>query len=99
MIFYIISGLLIFESLFLIYLVYRDAMNIYKKEKEIVIHREYEARLREEIWAGLGMIRDALETLGPVGVLKAAEHINPGKDGHIISESEELVNGIQKILL
>jgi hypothetical protein len=45
--------------------------------------------------AALGMIRDALEELGPVGCLRASEDVacNPVR-GHILDEATALVDGI-----
>lgn len=49
--------------------------------------------------AALRMIREALEELGPVGILQSEEHLacNPVGDNHAYAEAEELVRGIQRI--
>ena len=46
-----------------------------------------------EAWVALRMIRDAIETLGPVGVLPAGESLEPT----CLAEAEVLVAGIKKI--
>lgn len=60
---------------------------------------KYCSELREEVWAALNMIRETIESLGPVGVLNSSEYVactSSGK-GHIIDEAEELVQGIIKM--
>lgn len=56
-----------------------------------------EAALRDnlrEAWSGMTMIREAIETLGPVGALPASEHL----DGPtFMIEAEALVRGIMKL--
>lgn len=56
-------------------------------------------RNRNEAWLALGMVRGAIEVLGPVGVMASREHTacTPGEGGPFLSEAEELVKGIQKI--
>src|SRR5689334_15987480 len=47
-----------------------------------------------EAWAAMAMIREAIETLGPVGAVKASEHL----DGPtFMDEAEALVAGIRAI--
>lgn len=48
----------------------------------------------QEAWAALRMIREAVETLGPVGCIRAEEHLDGPTFMH---EAEELVRGIVKI--
>lgn len=47
-----------------------------------------------EAWVALAMIREAIELLGPVGALKASEHLDGPTFMH---EAEALVAGIQRI--
>lgn len=48
-----------------------------------------------EAWAALAMIREAIETLGPVGAVKASEHLAGPTFMH---EAEALVEGIRKMV-
>ena len=48
---------------------------------------------RRNAWAAISMIRDAVETLGPVGALVAGEHIGPA----MTDEAEAIVAGIQRL--
>lgn len=55
----------------------------------------------KEAWAALGLIRDVVETLGPVGAIASGEHTacTPSeKSPPFIREAEELVKGIRKIV-
>lgn len=50
-----------------------------------------------EAWSALAMIREAVETLGPVGCIPSEEHIC-GQDGPgFMNEADALVAGIMKI--
>ena len=54
----------------------------------------------EELHVALRMIRDAIEELGPVGVLCSEEHAccTPTADSSpTIREAEEIIKGIQKM--
>lgn len=48
---------------------------------------------RCEAWEAMAMIREAIETLGPVGAVKAGEYVLPG----FINEAEALIEGIKKM--
>lgn len=48
---------------------------------------------RLEAWEAMDMIREAIETLGPVGAVKAVEYVLPG----FINEAKALIEGIQKL--
>jgi hypothetical protein len=61
-----------------------DAMKV----KEALV-----ANLREA-WAALAMIRETVETLGPVGAMKASEHLDGPTFMH---EAEAIVEGIRKL--
>jgi hypothetical protein len=48
----------------------------------------------QEAWAALAMIRETVETLGPVGAMTASEHL----DGPtFMDEAEAIVAGIQSL--
>lgn len=71
-----------------------------KKEiEEVQKGREAGQRNLKEAWESLAMIRETVETLGPVGAIASGEHTacTPGEKGHFIREAEELVKGIRKI--
>ena len=52
-----------------------------------------------EAWQALRLIREVVETLGPVGCLRSGEDVscNP-VHGHFLDEAEELIRGIQAIV-
>ena len=54
----------------------------------------------QEAWYALLLIRETIETLGPVGCLRSGEDVacNP-EHGHFLDEAMELVQGIQLIAL
>lgn len=58
----------------------------------------YKAALENlrEAWAALALIRETIETLGPVGAVQASEHL-PGPT--FMHEAEALVQGIQLMAL
>lgn len=47
-----------------------------------------------EAWAALAMIRDTVETLGPVGAMKASEHLDGPTFMH---EADKIVRGIRAL--
>jgi len=51
-----------------------------------------------EAWQALKLIRETIETLGPIGCLRSSENVscNP-MHGHFLDEAEELAKGIQSI--
>jgi len=51
-----------------------------------------------DAWAALAMIREAIETLGPVGALPSSEAVstNP-QQGHFLDEAAAIVAAIQKM--
>lgn len=55
--------------------------------------------MNRDVWVALRMIRDTIETLGPVGCLASEEYVatNP-VNGHILDEAEELVRGIETMV-
>jgi hypothetical protein len=48
----------------------------------------------QEAWAAMALIREAVETLGPVGAVPSAEHLDGPTFMH---EAEAIVNGIQAL--
>lgn len=57
---------------------------------------QFRANLREA-WAALAMIREAVETLGPVGAMPSEEAVNAFIAPTFMGEAEAIVAGIQKI--
>lgn len=56
-------------------------------------HKAARENLREA-WAALAMIRETVETLGPVGAMKASEHLDGPTFMH---EADEIVAGIKTL--
>lgn len=50
----------------------------------------------QEAWAAMALIRETVETLGPIGAVPAAEHLDGPTFMH---EAEAIVNGIQALAL
>lgn len=50
-----------------------------------------------EAWLALGMIREAIETLGPVGAIASSEAVLL-QGPTFTDEAEELVRGIQRMV-
>lgn len=51
----------------------------------------------QEAWAALRMIREAVETLGPVGCMVSEEHTTCAVAPTPMAEAEAIIAGIQKI--
>ena len=51
----------------------------------------------QEAWSALRMIREAIEEVGPVGVLPSEEAVNASGGLTYLAEAEALVAGIQKL--
>lgn len=54
-------------------------------------------RVTHEAWAALRMIRDAIEELGPVGVLPSDETVQRERGPMLADEAAALVEGIRRI--
>lgn len=60
-------------------------------------HIQENAVLRDnlrEAWSALAMIREAVETLGPVGAMSSSENLDGPTFMH---EADEIVSGIKRI--